>query len=233
MQKRLARWVLVVAAIVVGTFLVAVAPWRDTGNPRERPAEPDAVASRPLPATPPADQPGHDDAPQPTEATGAADPGDPLTAFDDESGKRWSTVDLNAVRAAMPDNLYWTMSVPTKDPAVLQARQAERERWNVEYGKVLSSTATEQEIRDFYAHRQRVSLDSIEFANYLLAHHGPQLPERDVGMLKLAVKLHLARLEELPRQIAEALDRSKAHDAARRAWQEDQAAFDSRAPASK
>jgi hypothetical protein len=71
----------------------------------------------------------------------------------------WAAVDMSAVRAALPDNIYWTMSVPTDDPAVLQAREEERARWNVEYGKVLSNTATADEVEAYYAHRKRLSSD--------------------------------------------------------------------------
>ena len=147
---------------------------------------------------------------------------DPLEQADGS----WAEVDLEAVRAAMPHNLYWTMSVPTKDPEVLREREEERARWNVEYGKVLSNTATAQEIDAYYAHRRRLSTDYVEFAGYLLAEYRDKLPKRDVGLLKLAVDMHLARLEEIPRQIAEAHERRTAHDAARRAWLEDQQAFE-------
>jgi hypothetical protein len=66
---------------------------------------------------------------------------------------------MSAVRAALPDNIYWTMSAPTDEPAVLQAREEERARWNVEYGKVLSNTATADEVEAYYAHRKRLSSD--------------------------------------------------------------------------
>jgi hypothetical protein len=57
-------------------------------------------------------------------------------------------------------------------------------------------------------------------------HYGDKLPKRDVGLLKLAIDMHMARLEEIPRQLAEAHQRREAHDAARRAWLEEQKAFD-------
>jgi hypothetical protein len=137
----------------------------------------------------------------------------------------WSVVDLNALQKELPDNLYWKMASPTKDPAVIEARDAERARWNVEYGKVLSNTATADEVDAYYAYRYRLSSDYVQFATYLLADYGDDLAPRDVGLLKVAIELHLARLEEIPRQIAEAHERREAHDAARRAWLESEAAF--------
>jgi hypothetical protein len=150
---------------------------------------------------------------------------DPLTALD-ASKNAWANVDLEALRAKMPDNLYWKMAVPTRDPEVLRQREEERARWNVEYGKVLSNTATPEEIDAYYAHRQKLSVDYIEFITNLLTDYGEKLTARDIAMLKLAGEMHLARLEEIPRQIAEAKERAAAHDAARRAWLEQQKQFE-------
>ncbi len=137
----------------------------------------------------------------------------------------WDTVDLDAVREAMPDNLYWKLSAPTKDTHVIEEREAERARWNVEYGKVLSGTATDEEIRAYFDERARLSGDYIEFTTYLLDHYEDTLPERDVGLLKLSRRLHQARLEEIPRKIEEAFERKRAQDAAREAWRKDQERF--------
>jgi hypothetical protein len=137
----------------------------------------------------------------------------------------WSKVDLAAVRAAMPNNLYWQLSMPTRDAALVREREQIRAEWNRQYGKVLSGTATEQEVRDYYAHRKRLSADSVEFATYLLDHYRDVLPERDLGLLELARELHLARLEELPRNLSDALERREAHEKARQAWLADQERF--------
>jgi hypothetical protein len=208
--------------------------------------EPDGAAtaaspSASLPASPPA--PRATTVPEPPAAERAAPPPTPPETAKEEAepdaavapatepldtleAGGWEVVDLEAVRAAMPGNLYWTMSAPTKDEAILAARAAERDRWNVEYGKVLSNTATAEEVDAYYLHRKRLSSDYVEFATHLLVHYGAKLPKRDVGLLKLAIDMHLARLEEIPRQLAEAHERRIAHDVARRAWLEEQKAFD-------
>ena len=59
----------------------------------------------------------------------------------------------------------------------------------------------------------------------ILENYGEQLTIRDLGLLKVAVELNLARLEEIPRQIAEAHERRRAHEAAREAWRRDQLEF--------
>jgi hypothetical protein len=122
--------------------------------------------------------------------------------------------------------------MPTTDAALLREREEIRSYWNRQYGKVLSNTGTEQEVRDYYAHRLRLSADSVEFATYLLDHYGDVLPERDVRLLELARELHLARLEELPRNLSDALERREAHEKARQAWLADQERFEEEGEAS-
>jgi len=73
--------------------------------------------------------------------------------------------------------------------------------------------------------RKRLSDDYLEFVVHVLANYSGAIPREGVSMLKLAGELHAARLEEMPRQLAEAHARREAHEAARRAWLEDQKAF--------
>jgi hypothetical protein len=108
---------------------------------------------------------------------------------------------------------------------LLAQREEDRAYWEAEYGKVLSNTATEEQVRDYYAHQRMVSSDAIEFSTHLLEHYGDVLPERDVGMLQLAMKLHMAKLEELPRNLQAALERRDDHEQRRNEWLEQQRAF--------
>jgi hypothetical protein len=55
----------------------------------------------------------------------------------------------------------------------------------------------------------------------VLQEHGAELPDRDRGMYELSVKLHSARLEEIPRQTADALARREAHEQRREEWRLD------------
>jgi hypothetical protein len=137
----------------------------------------------------------------------------------------WAAVDLHGLQVELPDNLYWKMAVPTKDQGILDERQAERDRWNVEYGKILSNTATPDEIDTYYAYRYRLSSDYIQVATIILADYGDELEQKDVGLLKVAIELHMARLEEIPRQIEEAHERCAAHERVRQEWLASQKAF--------
>lgn len=202
--------VLVVVSVATLWWLARREPAPDEATPVAVVAAGDAPAETPPPV---------DDATAETLAT------DPLGNLQEAPRGPWAEVDMRALQATIPKNLYWTMSSPTKDEAILEWRAEERDRWNVEYGKVLSGTGTEEEVAAYYAYRQRLSNDYVEFAGYILAHYGDKLPPQDVQLLKLAMDMHLVRLEEMPRQLAEAQDRRRAHDEARRAWLAEQQAF--------
>jgi len=219
-------------AIIAGSVLLLAAGifmrWRGAEEPvtRRRALSPAASPSPATEETATPEVPSSDRAaraPSPRNE-GAGDPGD-LLADDPASHGTWEALDMDAIRAAMPNNIYWAMAAPTKDPDLLKWREDERARWNVEYGKVLSNTATAEEIDAYFAERKRLSDDYLEFVVHVLANYSGAIPREGVAMLKLAGELHAARLEEMPRQLAEAHARREAHEAARRAWLEDQKAF--------
>ena len=143
----------------------------------------------------------------------------------DDPAWAWARVDLDALREEIPDNLAFALAVPTTDSAVLAEREETRARWKREYGRIVSYRATENEVRDYYAERQRVSSDYVVFTDILIERYGDVLPEQDLGLLQLAQTLHRARLEEMPRRLAEALERREAHELVRAAWRADEAAF--------
>jgi hypothetical protein len=204
------RWLFVFVALAV---LAAVAAWRLRGPAplatplAETPAAPEAPAPgrEPPPAAPP---------PPSVPAEAAGEP--PLGL---------GAVDLEEVRAALPDNLYWTTSAPTDDPALLEEREREKAYRNEQYGKILSGTGSDAEILDYYDHRTRASTDYVQFVDYLLEHYGSDLTDQDQTLLHVARRLHLARLEEIPRRLQEARERKAQQDEARRKWQEEERAF--------
>jgi hypothetical protein len=201
------------AAALAAAALGGFAMFRARHAPPAAPsAPPPVVAHRPGAAPPP---------------VAAAPPAVPTPDGDAASfdPRTWDAVDLNAVREALPENLYWELGFPTEDLRVQRDREEQAALRNVEYGKVLSGTGTDEEIRAYFAHRQRVSSDYAELATYVLEHYEKSLPERDVALLELARKLHLARLEEIPRRLEEGFARKRAQDEARAAWLADEAAF--------
>jgi hypothetical protein len=192
---------------------------------RARAPEPPAAAAPPR-AERPAELPplATEVPPPPEEEVALPDPD--ADAFEEA----WSSVDLEAVRAALPDNSYWQRSAPTQDERVLREREDERVRRNDLYGKVLSGTGTEEDVRSYYADRQRYSTDAIQLVDYLLEHHEADLTERDQQFLQIARRLHLARLQEIPRRLEEGLARKRSQDEARAAWLADEARFRGDAP---
>jgi hypothetical protein len=137
-----------------------------------------------------------------------------------------AAVDLESVRAALPDNLYWEQAAPTQDPRVLDDRERAKARRNEAYGKILSGTGSEEEIRAYFDDRMHASNDYVRFVDYILEHHAETLTDQDLELLHIARRLQLARLNEAPRRMQEAFERKHKQDAAREAWNAEQREFE-------
>lgn len=116
-------------------------------------------------------------------------------------------MNLDDLRARLPNNRYWELGVPTSDPAVAKARAARAERANAVFGRTQTGEATQAEIRGYYAEQRRISEDYLELALVVLAEKRDQLPERDIGLFELSANLHRARLKQIERDLADALAR--------------------------
>lgn len=162
-------------------------------------------------------------APSPTTSAPAAPalpPPPPLASpdlspgADDGSGAGGPTagyaVDLDALRAKLPNNRYWELGAPSDDPAVARARAERAERSNKAFGRAQTGEASEEEIRAYYAEQKRISSDYLELSLTALAEYGAQLPERDRGMFELSAQLHRAKLVQIDRDLADALERRRA-----------------------
>jgi hypothetical protein len=180
-------------------------------------------AAAPAPAAPPPAAPPAEAATSEPPATAPAAKAAPEPSPELSLGL--GAVDLEAVRSALPDNLYWQTSAPTDDPALLEEREREKAHRNEQYGKILSGTGTEEEILDYYEHRMRASTDYVQFVDHLLEHYGSNLTDQDLTLLHLAKRLHQARLEEIPRRLQEARERKAEQDEVRRQWLEEEREF--------
>jgi hypothetical protein len=169
---------------------------------------------RPLPREAPVAAP----TPEPRPAASVSPAPAPAPASTPFVDSRTPAVDLERLRAELPDNLYWKTGSPTDDPDVLRERAEEDRRWNDLYGKVLSNTASEDEIHRYYDHRRRISEDAIQFATRVLQEFGDQLSEEEKGLYALSVRMHRTRLDEIPREISDALARKAAQDKRREEW---------------
>jgi hypothetical protein len=214
-RPKILPWLLAASAVVL-LVLVLASVFRAGPSTEDAPGQASRAVSTAQP--PPAPEPR----PAPTAPALAAGENDagllPVAEATPSETPARHPVDLEKLRALLPGNLYWDMGVPTKDPEVLRKRDEEGRRWNALYGKVQSNTATEQEIHQYYEHRRKVSEDSIAFASAVLEQYGSQLPEQEQGLYALSIRMHRTRLEELPRQIEEALARKSAQDQRRESW---------------
>jgi hypothetical protein len=208
--------IVAIAAILWFRYQAGLAEQRDSGAPPAGESPTPGPIEPVVPGLPKAPEgSGSQPAPEPN-------PGDLASA--------WESVDMDEVRRAMPENTFWTMSAPTTDERVIREREEERARWNTEYGKMLSGNASEEEIRAYYAHRQRLSADYVEFTTYVLDHYGDDLSDQDVGLLELARRLHLHRLAEYPKETQRAFERKTEQDRIRAEWLKDEQDFGAKAP---
>src|SRR6266545_80462 len=105
------------------------------------------------------DAPSTPSPPESASKASAPEPGDPAAVRSPSA----YPVNLEELRRRLPDNLYWTLGAPTDDEGVLRQRAERARQTNELYGKVLSTTATEEENARYYAERRRVSEDYIQF----------------------------------------------------------------------
>jgi hypothetical protein len=124
-------------------------------------------------------------------------------------------IDLSRLRQQLPGSGYWRDDVPTSDPAEAARRVEEERRWNALYGKVLSGTASGEEIDRYYDHLRGRSQDYLRLAEAAL---GQPLPERERALLELAARMNRERLAALPREREQALARKRLQDQRRAGW---------------
>jgi hypothetical protein len=117
-------------------------------------------------------------------------------------------VDLESLRSKIPDNRYWDLAAPTSDPVVAQARAQRALRSNKAYGRILANEASAVEIREYYGEKKRISTDYLELVSLVLKEKANDLPERDRALFELTASLHRARLDQIARDLADALARS-------------------------
>jgi hypothetical protein len=139
---------------------------------------------------------------------GPATPGAPTSSA--ASSTAPYPVNLDELRARLPDNRYWELGAPTSDPDIARARAERAKRDNALFGRTQTGEATEPEIRAYYAEQRRISEDYLQLSQLVLAEKADQLPERDRTLFALGAKLNRERLTQIERDLADALARRRA-----------------------
>ncbi|MCP3057861.1 hypothetical protein LXT21_03630 [Myxococcus sp. K38C18041901] len=205
---------------LAGVALVAALVFSLWGEAPPPPPEPEAPVAAPTPPPAPPTP-----LPEPVKPPGMTSSVIPQTLqapeLEDEQPKPYP-LDMEALRARLPDNLYWELGAPTKDPELIRKREEETRRWNEVFGRVQSGDATEAEIQQYYERRRKVSEDMLLFATTVLEEQGDELPERDRGLYELSINMHRTRLSEYSRQEAESLAHRRAQEERRQAWRQQQ-----------
>ena len=149
---------------------------------------------------------------------------DPADAYDAKA-EAWAKVDLDEVRNAIPNNLYWTMSAPTTDEAMLAEREAKREELQTVETKMMARHATEQEIRDYYSYQTKLSEDYVIALTEIINRYGHVIPDDDYSGQTLARTLHLSKLQEMPSKLTQALEQRQQFLAEKSEWMADKDAY--------
>ncbi|WP_156493471.1 hypothetical protein [Oleiphilus sp. HI0125] len=149
---------------------------------------------------------------------------DPELAYDAKM-EAWSKVDLDVVREATTDNLYWTMAAQTDDPSIVEAREAKRAELKAIETKMMARHASEQEIRDYYAYQEKLSEDYVIVLTEILERYGNVLPEDDYAGQALARTMHLNKLQEMPNKISRALEQRQIFIDQKQEWMADKDAY--------
>jgi hypothetical protein len=216
-------WFAVLGALALLAVLVAVLESR-----RARPVpepEPEVAAAIPSAHESPGSPSSRREARLASPASGVAE--DPVPYID---GLVYGEIDLREARELMPNNLYWKYGAPTKDPAVLAERDAEKKRRNDEYGRVLAGDASEDDVRAYYDYRKKLAADYFEFAEFMHRRYQDSKNEEFVGMLDLAMKLNAAKLQQIPDELEAALQRARDHEKAREEWRRQKEEFGGEPP---
>lgn len=221
-RVRPAVWLVFVGSIIALATIVLQDGFGTAPGPA---SEPEVVADEPAPdASAPKDRPATREARDRSAARPAVrqqEP-DPVPYIE---GLVFGDIDLREARELMPENLYWKLGAPTKDPEVLAERDEENRRRNEEYGRVLSGDASEDEVRAYYDYRRRLAMDYVEFAEFMQRRFRNAGPEQFQGMLDLALKLNAERLAQIPADEQDALERARERAKIREEWQRQQADF--------
>ncbi len=165
-------------------------------SPVEREAE---MSGGGATATPPATSPA-------TSSTGSGEPeADPAVPFGGPAASY--PLDLEALRAQIPDNLYWKYDAKTSEVAVAKERAERAKQRNAMYGRIQANEASESELRAYYDERRRLSNDYLQLTTLVLEGKAGEVSERDRGLFELTANLHRDRLKQIERDQSDALSR--------------------------
>jgi len=182
------RWLIgggvVLLAIVAGIWLASA---RETSFPdfQDDPGWPLDAAS-PAPTQP---------SPPPSTAS-PTDPTNGITLSED----LYPDVDWDDVRARTPGSLVWTETMPADTDAERRRRAEQKARQNRTWGRIQAGLADDDEIIAYFDAKERLLTDNLEFVGILLEDYRRAIPERDQGLLEMALAMTYKRLQKIPEE---------------------------------
>ncbi len=112
-------------------------------------------------------------------------------------------VDPQLLADTFPGNL----ALPPITDEDREQKKLERNKRNLDFGKISANKSTEQEILAYYDHQRRLSEDSRQILEFVLAEYGSRFSEKNMKKHKFLLAQFKKRLEYIPIKEAEAVAR--------------------------
>jgi hypothetical protein len=117
-------------------------------------------------------------------------------------------VDPQLLADTFPGNL----AIPPITDEDRERKKLERDKRNLDFGKISANKSTEQEILVYYDHQRRLSKDSRQILEFVLAEYGSRFSEKNMKKHKFLLAQFKKRLEYIPLKEAEAIARLRSSE---------------------
>ncbi|MCP4118483.1 MAG: hypothetical protein GY737_24415 [Desulfobacteraceae bacterium] len=131
------------------------------------------------------------------------------TAVESESGMpKNDFVDPGILADTFPGNL----AIPPVTAEDRERKKRERNERNLAFGKIVANKATEEEIMAYYDHQRRLSRDSQQILEFVLAEYGHRFSEKNIKKHEFLLAQFKKKLEYIPLKESEAIARLRSNE---------------------
>lgn len=117
-------------------------------------------------------------------------------------------VDPQLLADTFPGNL----ALPPITDEDRERKKLERDKRNLDFGKISANKSTEPEILAYYDHQRRLSEDSRQILEFVLAEYGNRFSEKNIKKHKFLLAQFNKRLEYIPLKEAKAIARLRSSE---------------------
>ncbi len=107
----------------------------------------------------------------------------------------------------LADTFPGNIALPPITAEARERKKRERHERNLEFGQILANKSTEQEILAYYNHQRRLSEDSKQILEFVLAEYGNRFSEKNIKKHEFMLAQFKKKLEFIPLKESEAIAR--------------------------